>query len=155
MYYETVTHERRLVASAEEAARVIHEGTDLYDYQALSWTAPNGRKMLVLADNHCNNPWMEVAVIDEERGVQIESITMGWIDELQRKVDYLVGCETTDSVMRKVGDIPIDGAGEDEKAWFTCGCCGEDFQSTIAKQKRYDQDNGYGICSGCKRYYGG
>jgi len=29
-------------------------------------------------------------------------------------------------------------------------CCGETFESTYEKQRRFDQDNGYGICPGCR-----
>lgn len=150
MFFETTMHKRRRVADANEAAHLIHTH-QAADYEALSWTAPDGRELLVVADNHCDNPWKEVAVIDATNRSQIESITMGWIDAENDKADQLRECETTDFRMSRNGvvSIPLDGEGGETHAWFRCGCCGEDFESSYAKQKKFDQDNGYGICGSC------
>lgn len=150
MYYETTMHARRDVAGAAEAARLIHEG-DVHDYDALFWTAPNGRQLVAVGDNHCDNTWGEVAVIDYGEKVRIESITFAWIPELAEKVRYLEGCETGDFRMGKIAGLPLDGKGDDTPAYFECGCCGESFKSTYRTQKKYDQDNGYGICPKCSR----
>ena len=34
-------------------------------------------------------------------------------------------------------------------SWFICGCCGCAFQSTDDEQRKFDQDDGYGICPPC------
>ena len=34
---------------------------------------------------------------------------------------------------------------------FQCGCCGVLFRSTDEEQRKFDQDEGYGICDGCAR----
>ena len=94
-------------------------------------------------------------MLDLTNKMQIESITMAWIDTEEEKARYLRECETTDFRMGSAGTmtLPLDGQGDDTKAWFECGCCGEGFESTLAKQRKYDQDNGYGICPGCSRRY--
>ncbi len=153
MYYETMMHVRRDVASAAEAAELIHKGEDIHDYDALCWTAPTGRQLCAVADNHCNNAWAEVAVIDLGAQVQVESITFAWIKELSEKTRYLVECETGEFQMGKIKGLPMDGKGDDTPAMFECGCCGEGFKSTYRTQKKYDQDNGYGICPKCNRMY--
>jgi hypothetical protein len=154
MYFETTMHRTRAVESAAQAARIIKERDELHDFDALIWNA-NDRRLAVVADNHCNNSWLEVAVIDLNRGVQIESITAGWIetaDELQR---YFEECETTDFKMCSSVTLPLDNEGGDTRASFECGCCGTGFESTYREQRRFDQDNGYGICPSCRKYYGG
>lgn len=152
MYYETVMHVRRPVSGPDEAADIIHRH-DVRDFDALVWTAPDGREFCVVADNHCNNPWLEAAVIDLTNGVQIESITMGWIDTAERKAEYLRDCQTGEFSMGRKADLPLDGSGDDAKATFECGCCGSGFESTLRVQRKYDQDNGYGICPRCCRHY--
>jgi hypothetical protein len=151
MYFETTMHGSRPVESAYEAARLIKEG-DVRDYDALIWTG-QGRKLAVVADNHCNNPWLEVAVIDLDRNCQMESITAGWCETADKLADYFLTCETADFVFRREISLPLDGKNADASANFECGCCGTSFESTYEKQRRFDQDNGYGICPGCARYY--
>lgn len=151
MYFETTMHASKPVADAAEAAKRIHDG-EVHDYDALIWTAANGRRIAVVADNHCNSPWKEVAVIDLDRLIQIESITMGWIPELDKKTEQLAFCELTDFQMGPIAGLPLDGQNEDTPAMFECGCCGQGFKSTVATQKKYDQDNGYGICPRCARW---
>lgn len=157
MYYETTMHKRRAVVNAEAAARLIHERQDeqgeyLHDYDAIVWKSPDGRELAAVGDNHCNNPWAEVAVIDLTNKQQIESITFAWIDSLDEKIRQFSICETTDF---RIGgaDLPLDGQGDDIPATFECGCCGEGFKSTLKNQRKFDQDNGYGICPDCARRY--
>lgn len=149
MYFETTMHTSKPVETAAIAAQLIKEHT-VRDFEALIWTAPNGRRLAVVADNHCNNPWLEVAVIDMDRSVQIESITAGWCDNAHQLSTYFENCETTDFLMRSDISLPLDGRGGDTLADFECGCCGESFESTYEKQRRFDQDNGYGICPSCR-----
>lgn len=148
MYFETTMHTSKPVDTAAIAAQLIKEHT-VRDLDALIWTAPNGRRLAVVADNHCNNPWLEVAVIDIDRSIQIESITAGWCTSAHELRGYLEDCETTDSVIRSGVSLPLDGKSADTLAHFTCGCCGTSFQSTYEIQRQFDQDNGYGICPKC------
>lgn len=148
MYYETLMHERRPVADAAEAAHLIHT-RQVSDFDALVWTTADGRTIAAVGDNHCNNTWFEAAIIDLTNNIQIESITMGWIDTEEAKANSLRECETTDFRMGGPANLPIDGNNDALRVSFTCGCCGEWFKSTIQQQKRFDQDNGFGICPSC------
>jgi hypothetical protein len=162
MYFETTMHGSRPVESALHAARLIkgeipksetyNPDEYVHDYDALIWTAENGRKLAVVADNHCNNPWLEVAVIDLDRSIQMESITAGWCKSADELAEYFVKCETGEPFGGEV-TLPLDGKNADAKADFECGCCGTFFESTYEKQKRFDQDNGFGICPKCERMY--
>jgi hypothetical protein len=150
MYFQTTMHETLTVENAGDAARRI-KADERRDFDACVWTA-HGRRLAVVADNHCNNPWLEVAVIDLDRGLQLESITAGWCDEEQLR-RYFETCETDDFVFRRNVRLLLDRENGDMRASFECGCCGTDFQSTYAEQRRFDQENGYGICPKCERYY--
>ncbi len=154
MYYETMQHKRRPVSGPDEAAELIHKH-EARQWEALTWKLDDGRELCAVADHTCEKPWFETAVIDLTNWQQIESITMGWIDDAEEKAKYLRECADTDFSMGKPGGakFPLDGENDDIQGWFECGCCGEGFQSTIAKQKRYDQDNGYGFCPSCVRSY--
>lgn len=146
MYYEAIDHKKRVVESAEAAARLINMGS-VMGYDAICWTA-NGRELCCVGDGGINSTWSEVAVLDLTNQCQVESITFAWC-ELDEQIAMLKGCETGDFVMSRAGTltISINGSGLTKKAWFACGCCGIDFKSTIEQQKKYDQDNGYGYCS--------
>lgn len=153
MYFETTMHETVHVESAAEAARRI-KAHETRDFDAYTWTAPSGRRLAVVADNHCNNPWLEVAVIDLDRSYQLESITAGWCDTDTELKGYFEKCETGDFVFRREIRLPLDGKDDDAPADFECGCCGEGFESTLREQRKYDQDNGYGQCPSCvARFY--
>ena len=150
MYFETTMHETVPVKNAAEAARRIKAG-ERRDFDAFVWTA-QGRRLAVVADNHCNDSWREVAVIDLDRELQLESITAGWCNEEELRSSFVM-CETDDFVFRRNVRLPIDGENADTPASFECGCCGENFNSTYAQQRRFDKDNGYGICPDCERRY--
>jgi len=151
MYYEAIHHARRNVENAESAARLIHECIELHDYDAICWMSDN-RTFCAVADGGLERPWFEVAVIDLDNMIQIESITFGWCKSLREKILCLKKCETTHFRMGKTR-FPLDGEGLDELAHFTCGCCGSWFESTPRLQRRFDQDAGHGICQQCERYY--
>lgn len=153
MYYQSISHITRKVSNAEEAAEIIHNH-EAASFEALVWEG-GGRTLAAVADGGLDNPWMEVAVIrlDVDPPVQIESITFAWIDGLEHKIAELRSCESTDFKMGRTS-LPLDGDGEDRPAGFTCGCCGEWFTSTVAEQRKFDQDEGYGICESCNNRYG-
>ena len=147
MYFETTMHTTRPVENALAAAELI-KTHDVRDSDALTW-ANNGRLLAVVADNHCNDPWLEVAVIDMQRNCQIESITAAWCNSTEDLARHFVTCETTDFIFRTNVTLPLDNHNADTPASFQCGCCGTFFKSTYAEQRQYDQDNGYGICPDC------
>ncbi len=149
MYFETMMHTRTNVENAADAAKRIHDRL-VHAFDCLVWKSADGRDIAVVADGHCNHPWLEAAVVDLTNGVQLESITMGWIDSESKKARYLKECETQDFKMGAV-TIPLEGETSNVKATFECSCCGTFFESTIEKQRRFDQDNGYGLCVGCAR----
>jgi hypothetical protein len=130
---------------------LIHEGKAA-SYEALCWQTPKG-ELACVADGGLNHPWAEVAVLNLTTNRQIESLTFAWMGDLATKVRYVKECETGDFEMGGKANCPIDGEGLDKEAGFTCGCCGTWFQSTITKQRKFDQDEGYGICPDCERYY--
>lgn len=149
MYFETIMHTRVNVESPADAAKRIHD-RQVNAFDCLVWKSADGRDIAVVADGHCNSPWLEAAVIDLTNSIQLESITMGWIDSESEKARYLEECETQDFKMG-AATIPIEGETGNVKATFECGCCGTFFESTYEKQRRFDQDYGYGMCAGCAR----
>jgi len=151
MYYESISHRSVPVASAIDAATCIHE-LRAFSCDALIWSTGN-RRFCVVADGDLDHPWSEVAVIDLNESVQIESITFAWVKTLEEKIQHLVECETTEFRMRKAL-LPLDGEGESKKVMFTCSCCGKEFQSTIKEQWVFDQDDGYGKCPKCIKRFG-
>lgn len=152
MYFETQMHTRRNVDGPDHAARLLH-AEEVRSFEALVWRTQDGREIAVVADNHCNDPWFEAAVLDLTNGTQIESLTIGWMKSMEQKAQYLRDCETADYVMRRDVSLPMDGEGGDTKAHFECGCCGDSFESTYDKQRVFDQDAGYGICPECCGMY--
>ena len=153
MYFETIMHTTRSVADAFTAAQLVNN-REACTFDALVWNA-NGRRLAVVSDNHCDDPWLEVAVLDIDRNCQIESITAGWCKSAEQLATYFATCETTDFIFRPSITLPLDGQNGDTPANFDCGCCGTSFKSTYAEQRKYDQDDGYGICTACTQYYPG
>lgn len=152
MYYQSIRHVTRKVSGAAEAAEIIHNH-GAQSFEALVWIG-GGRTLAAVSDGGLNYPWMEVAVIriDCDPPTQIESITFGWMPDIDSKVAALKFCETCEFNMGRTS-LPLDGAGEDRITGFTCGCCGRWFTSTIIDQERFDQDEGYGICETCDNRY--
>ncbi len=151
MFYQAISHKTRHVPDAGAAVAAIEFARD---FDAIVWIAPNGRRLAAVADGNINgvgNPWNEVAVIDLDRKVQIESITFGALTPIER-INELMRCENTEFVMCGPVALPMDGEGEDTPARFVCGCCGESFVSSLSQQKKYDQDAGFGMCPRCARF---
>ena len=157
MYYEARRHTTRKVANAMAAARLIKdardENGDRHDYDAITWQAANGDTFVVLADGSIDNMWVEIAVINRTRMVQVASLTNAWIEGADKLGQMLASCSSPEYgfSMGTVSALPIDGEGLDATVSFTCSCCGDWFESTISKQKKYDQDCGYGYCLSCIR----
>ncbi len=153
MYYESREHKRVDVADAEAAVNFI-ESNECSGLHAVFWKTPDGQEMCAVDDGCLDDlgRWSEVAVFKcfgKER-FQVDSITFAWCDREQR-LHHMKVCEGLE--IGRAATLSIDGDGRDKLAGFECGCCGEWFNSTITKQKKYDQDAGYGICPACSRYY--
>lgn len=152
MYYESIQHRTVECANAEEAAMKIRKG-NVCSCDALVWrSSVDGQRLAAVGDGGLDSPFAEVAVINLDTGIQIESITFAWIKDDSEAVKYLKECETDPCPLGKAR-LPLDGCGEDQKTTLTCGCCGEGFKSTIAEQRPFDQDEGYGYCPRCISRY--
>ena len=149
MYYESISHEIVQVANATEAASKIKTGKT-FSYQALSWENANGR-FYVVSDCHIDSDaFAETALLQEidSEFFQIDSITAGWINSKEELTRYFVNSVKFPPIKRKTQLIV--GKPTNQKAFFTCGCCGNRFHSDVAYQMKFDQDNGYGICKNCE-----
>jgi len=51
-----------------------------------------------------------------------------------------------------MGETKTKDSRDDEKG-FTCGCCGDGFESTERDQAKFGSDAGFGICPKCTKYY--
>lgn len=153
MYYESIPQLIVPVASAEEAAAKIKNG-QCYSGQALQWSA-NGRTLLAVSDAHIDDSaFAETAILslEDDHYFKIESITVAWCTEKQT-IDYFKQCETGEFVIHSKTQLLTKNTIEGKKANFTCGCCGRWFNDFVSIQLKFDQDNGYGICPDCKKYY--
>lgn len=152
MYYESISHKVTPVADASEAATKIKTGK-ASSWEALCWENANG-KFYVVSDSHIvDSAFAETALLQEIDSVfyQIESITAAWIKSAKKLADSFTRTETDPPIKRKTQLIV--GKPTNQMAFFTCGCCGTGFKDNIAKQHEFDQDNGYGICGDCEKYY--
>ena len=152
MYYESISHEILPVADATEAATKIKEGS-VRSNQALCWENPNG-KFYAVSDGHIDDSaFAETAVLQEidSEMYQIESITAAWIDSKEELAQYFINTEIEPAIKSKTQLIV--GKPTTQFAVFTCGCCDSRFRGKVAEQLLFDQDNGYGICRDCEKYY--
>lgn len=149
MYFESIEHTSIPVANATEAVHLIHTGK-CQTFECPVWKNKSGQKVALVNDTDINSPsFAEVAVINIDTMQQYESISFAWCKSEQKKLDFILGCENNQPQLQRTTNLPIDGQGNETTASFTCGCCGETFNSTIKKQKKFDQDSGYGICNNC------
>lgn len=154
MYYETRIYQPLNFANCLEAATAIKTRTAT-TYHALTIPIPNSNKQLIIVDDsHCDNYFLEVAVIikDNDSLQQIETITAGWIDTAKELAEYFNKAITNPYPMGKAS-LNLGTVKPEATAHFTCGCCGTGFKSNVAKQLKFDQDSGYGICTGCEQWY--
>ena len=152
MFYESISHQILPVADATEAATKIKEGTVL-SFQALSWENTHG-KFYAVSDCHIDNSsFAETAFIQEINSefFQIDSITTAWVKSTQILAQLFIDGETEPPIKRKTQLIV--GKPTNQKAFFTCGCCGNQFHGIVAEQLEFDQDEGYGICKDCNQFY--
>jgi hypothetical protein len=152
MFYESISHKLTPVADASEAATKIKTGK-ASSSEALCWENANG-KFYVVSDCHIDDSaFAETALLQEIDSVfyQIESITAAWINSAKELANTLLRTETDPPIKRKTQLIV--GKPTIEVANFECGCCGTGFKSLVSYQLEFDQDQGYGICPDCEKYY--
>ncbi len=152
MFYESIPHVVTPVADAAEAATKIKQHT-ARSTEALCWTNTNG-KFYVVSDSHINDSaFAETALLQEidSEFFQIESITAAGIKSAKELAACFSKTETDPPIKRKTQLIV--GKPTNQVAWFECGCCGTGFKANVAEQLEFDQDNGYGICPDCEKYY--
>lgn len=78
MYYESIQHRTVECANAEEAAMKIRKG-NVCSCDALVWrSSVDGQRLAAVGDGGLDSPFAEVAVINLDTGIQIESITFAW-----------------------------------------------------------------------------
>lgn len=147
MGFESIPHYSRPVASPEEAANLIKSGQVGQD--ALIWELPEGR-FAALRSGGLNNPWLEVAVVNLDTGEQVESITAGWVDSVERLGQHFRDA-ANETVWSRPANFCLDNFGLDNIAVFECSSCGRHFRSTLRFQRDFDQDEGMGICPKCDR----
>ena len=152
MFYEARNHISTPVADAAEAVHLIHTGKCVSSY-AYIWRNAKGGRIALIDDSVIDEPWGEVAVVNLDTQEQYESITFGWIKSEASKLLTVTSAVTIAKVWRRAV-VPLEGSLTDRECSFTCGCCDEQFESTLAKQKVFDQDAGYGICGGCIDRFG-
>ena len=153
MYYESRSHTSHPVSGPEEAVRLIHNG-ELSSNRVPIWTNASKDRIALVPDGNINDPFFEVAVINLDAGIQLESLTFGWMKTFEEKLDYVLEADAPGNAWHRVCAIPsLDGAQFERTAWFECGCCGERFRSTLAKQLPFDQDAGFGICPAHEHLY--
>lgn len=152
MYYESIVHKERKVSGPEEAATFIKEGKVLC-YEALSWPVEDGT-MFAVSDAHIDDtPFGETALIlkQEDRFYKVESITVAWCD-LAKTIKHFKRASEDADVLGET-QLLIGEAPPTAKADFTCTCCGEWFTGIVVEQLKFHQDNGYGVCPECVKYY--
>jgi hypothetical protein len=151
MYYEAICHKEQPVKDATQAAELIKEGK-IPSYITLSWNSPNG-KFFAVSDTHIDDSAFAETAIIEQKGNEFflkDSITVGWVKSTKEVIRYFSEAETAEA-HRKTQLILNEP--KEEKAFFTCGCCGEYFKDSVKKQIQFDQDLGFGICNRCAGYY--
>ena len=152
MYYESrLSHVRNIDhLSLNQQARKIK---NLYIGQALQI----GNVIWVNDANPSGTGITEAAVLyqSEDKTVQFESITVDWCSESEIKI-FIREYENIEYLKSEYHITELEGIAfnsQQQLTWFDCGCCGSGFQSTIADQRKFDQDAGYGICPNCEKYY--
>lgn len=154
MSYLTMQLQENPVTSFNEMAAFVKQnqgGT----FKVPSLTLTDGRKVMA-APSYDFGSFFETALLvtdPDGKTYQVESITAGWIKTEGELANYFEkGVELPYFTKSEVNPIFGEPKG-DEVAWFTCGCCGNGFKGNVARQLKFDQDSGYGICPKCEHFY--
>ena len=113
-----------------------------------------GNIIFVNDENSSGTGIKEVAALYENSNkfYQFESLTIDWMND--KEIQNCIKKYADTNYLIKEYNIeskkPTNLNDENQLNYFNCGCCGNFFKSTIKKQKIFDQDAGYGICSNCE-----
>lgn len=112
----------------------------------------NGKKYGFANDASNCEGITELAILDMEKVIQIESLTIDWVKG--NKLKAILDCCENPAMQKQTGLVIKDNEIiVQPNSIFTCGCCGTGFYSTQKVQSKFDQDAGYGICKECERFY--
>ena len=144
MYFENrIASEVFSVKSAENVVKLLNHG-----YNA-SMINDSGDKIIFVDDGGLDQPFFEVAVINQTQSHQVDSITWDWVEEDAAKINLVNKVLNTDFQMypNRSHSVPltIDDMRHN-KAWYSCSTCGEIFVSTYDEQCEYDLYFGIGYC---------
>lgn len=147
MYYETVIHEKLTVNTLTEVSELLINKKPAC-YKAINWD-----NFYFVNDAHIDDPpFSEVAVLfkKEDDYYQFESLsgTALEVDDLNMIINDYLNNKYVDRLKYLLFE-----KNDNVKAYFTCGCCGNRFYSNVSYQLKFNQDNGYGICPQCIKYY--
>ena len=154
MYYQAIVHEPKEFQTIEEAVSVI---PNVSSYHALKIPLSDLVNLFIVNDAHIDDSsFSESAIIlqkEDNLFYQIESLTKGKDNKHFIKMIKDAVTEYLTQNLKQPTQLILTQPTGKEKAWFNCGCCGDRFFDNVSDQLLYDQDNGYGICSACNRYY--
>lgn len=154
MSFETMCLQEKPVASFAEMAGFVKENQG-GSYMVPSLVLGDGRKVIA-APSYEFGSFFETALIvadTDGKTYQVESITAGWIKTSEELADYFEKGVAIPYYCKSECNLIFGQPKGTETAYFTCGCCGSKFHGNVAKQLKFDQDSGYGICPRCEHYY--
>jgi hypothetical protein len=105
-------------------------------------------------DRFCGQGDLEVVIVDQKKRLFIDSITVSWCKcELEVYNYFKAAINHTPIVVKEVKVPLCEEDLKDKRIFFECGCCGCSFKDTYENQKKFDQEEGYGICPKCSHNY--
>jgi len=146
MYFENRVNTIEAKTSLREIAAIFF-GRHFSDYQAFSF----GDFVFVSDANPSGTGVLEVAVVNQKEGKQVESLTVGWMKTLTEVVEAFEDSLDSDTTFKLVKVPTADSVPM--RVHLECGCCGNFFRDDFEYQQQFDQDSGFGICPGCEKYY--
>lgn len=151
MYYESIPQNPPITLDVKEVANRLKQ-SETSHITPFRYEVEGNYYLLVSDVNTNSSAFAESAVIRESDMMQIESLTIAWMETTEEIERYLIDSCINPHVMGKA-DLIIGNPKEDAQGWFECGCCGTSFKSGVKYQLTFDQDSGYGICPKCEHYY--
>lgn len=153
MYYEGRIKSFKKFDSLSE---LVVEIKKIFYSECLYWCKDNEVIIGVANDQSTCEGVLEAALLNLSDGVQVDSLTLGWINKsewensIRNCFNTPFGCADTPFLYENETIVKKE---KETKSWFTCGCCGSDFKSNYEEQEKFGQDVGYGICPKCEHHY--
>jgi hypothetical protein len=150
MYFEARINNIKDVVSIEEAAVMIKDNPLEFDgYRVIV----DKIEIIFVNDNVADgcDRIKEVAIVNQTEGFVIDSITIDWVkDHIKLAQIFKEAIDTNKPQYKAKVATKIEECGS---AWFTCSCCGEEFEGNYQYQAQFDKDSGYGLCAACEDLY--